>query len=154
MIDNIPPPRQPTEGQPQRRFFAYYRTATGSIQVRHQQLECERLVVRLDGTIAGYAADVGSGLRMSDLPGYLRLLGAVTARDVHAVVASDLSRFGRDLRELAQLFELCDQNGVEIWDARIGRLAAHHILQPGSSPLRRLPQSYRPNSSDHEDSNG
>jgi DNA invertase Pin-like site-specific DNA recombinase len=105
---------------PNARIIAYYRAAPRSFSdpmadIGHQAADCRGLAQRLGGIITAEITDVGSGLRMRNLPGYDRLVSAVNAQHLDRVVVSDLSRLGRDLNELRVFFELCGEKGVEIW---------------------------------------
>jgi len=77
---------------------------------------------------------------MARLPGYAAMLHAISNHQVGAVVAADLHHFGRNALEQVSLVHLCQENGVEIWEAQRGErlLAGGLLLGPADAPRGRL----------------
>lgn len=137
-------PSEPERQTRSKRFLAYHRSATGDPQVEpsvllHQQItRTDLLVAGLGAIVATRLMDFGSGTRMALLPGYKVMLRAISNREVDAIVAADLDRFGRNFRERTALFYLCQENSVEIWDAERGEPLSLPHMAGGPYLLRKM----------------
>ncbi|SPP92846.1 recombinase family protein [Bradyrhizobium vignae] len=104
-----------------KKFFSYYRTAKDEdpTQFALQAAYCTSLIQSVGGIPVAESSDIGSGLN-ARLPGYLRLVAAISGGDVDAVVVSTLDRLSRDPIQVDRLLDRCRLCGVEIWVARDG----------------------------------
>jgi DNA invertase Pin-like site-specific DNA recombinase len=119
----------PSMPRPGCRIGGYYRVSTDeqgeSIDVQREHIQ--GFAKRCRGKLVFEASDISSGLRWRMRDGYLLLKKWVRAEEVDAIAARDTTRFGRNPAELSNLFDLCRQHGVEMWDLQIGLLSEMHI---------------------------
>jgi DNA invertase Pin-like site-specific DNA recombinase len=111
---------------------AYSRVSTiGQITDRHgvrledsspeaQKLKIEnhlKLLSNRDGvehTLKEFISDEGYSGKNNKRPGYQRLLHLIKTKQVDTIIASELSRLSRDVKDFLDLVAICDEYGVDL----------------------------------------
>lgn len=114
-------------------WASYCRVSTpGQIESNIVQRDLNRRYVdAAQGALRYELSDVGTGSRVKNRPGYQKLLNLIRERKITHIVARDLSRFGRRIRHLYHLMELCTENGVLVYDTQMGQITDMHIWAVG-----------------------
>lgn len=103
------------------------RDAAGVMSLQYQQLK--KFAEQKGFHVVGVSEDYSNGLSL-DRPGLRAIREAVCDGDVHILLVSSVSRFGRDMEQVGQFLSFLREHGVQTCAIKEGELT----LKPTSEP--------------------
>ena len=144
---------------PTRQAFGYLRVSTdkqadSGLSIEAQRAKVEALATLNDCQLIDVVVDAGASAKSLDRPGWQRVMDAVQARQVGAVLIAKLDRCTRSVADLAQFIDTFTRRGVALISAAEsldtssagGRLVVN-VLGAVAQWEREAPAGWRPTGS-------
>src|SRR5258708_3226519 len=105
-----------------KRTATYARASTPSQKdsIKDQLVMLDEHIEKNGQVLVGHFHDVGTGKNVRNRKAFQELRKLIKARAIDVLLTTEVSRLGRSTRKLLDLYELCKQNKVVIWDMRLG----------------------------------